>query len=184
MDRFVSIPREALAALLKASGSSLTPEDYMASLSEIDEYKKYPSRTTVATWSKYFLLMALILSGFWTCTPFGFCFESVLVTAILAVITFFEFRVQRAFRDHQPEAPTLGFRNQTAFAAFIVIYCLYHAFAPLQVPAQYREAMDPDMSQVFRLITIGTYFTIAVVGGVSQFCLAWYYRSARIRARG
>jgi len=183
MDNF-SIPREALAALLRASGSSLTPEAYVASLSNDDDaYKKYGARVVVAAWSKYFLLAALILSGLWTVMPFGFCFESVLITVILAALTFYEFRVHRAFRDRQPEAPTLGFRNQTAFAAFILIYCLYHAFAPSQVPAQLREAMDPDISQMLRFVTLATYLTIGIVGGVSQFGLAWYYRAAQFQAR-
>jgi len=184
MDRLVSIPREALAALLKTAGSPLTPEQYVATLSQADDFRKYPGRTSISAVSKYMILVAAILSAIWTCLPFGFGFESVLITLILAVITYFEFRVHAAFRDRDPAAPTLGYRNQLGFVALIVVYCLYHAFAPLQVPSGYREIMgDPDTSRLIRILTIGTYLTIGIVGGVSQLCLAWYYRSARIRAR-
>jgi len=181
MNRLVSIPREDLAALLKASGSPLTVEDYLASLQVTSGYEKYGSRSVAAAWSKYFLLGATILSGLFTCLPMGFDLESVLITLILAAFTFVEFRVHRAFRDCAPEAPSLGFRNQVAFAAFILIYCLYHAFAPMQVPANYREYMDPDMSRMVRTFTIAVYLTIGIVGGVSQLCLALYYWSARGR---
>jgi len=184
MDRFVSIPREALAALLKTAGSPLTPEQFVATLSQADDFRKYPGRASVSIVSKYMMLVAVILSAIWTCLPFGFSIEGVLVTLILAVITYFEFRVHAAFRDRDPVAPTLGYRNQLGFVALIVVYCFYHAFAPMQVPAGYREIMgDPDTTRLIRFVTIGTYLTIGVVGGISQFCLAWYYRSARIRPR-
>jgi len=100
----------------------------------------------------------------------------------LAVITFFEFRVHRAFRECRPEAPSLGFRNQCGFAVFILIYCLYHAFAPLEIPEHYREYAVPDLGSLPRILVMVTYLTIGIVGGLSQFGLAWYYRSARIAA--
>jgi hypothetical protein len=182
MNRFVSIPREALADLLKSAGSPLTPEAYLASLPEFGEFRKYASRTSAAVWSKNILLAAAIISALWTCLPIGFSFEGVLVTVILAAITYFEFQVHRAFRDRQREAPVLGFRNQVFFAAFIFLYGLYHAFAPLQVPANYREIMgDADTMRLIRFVTIATYLTVGIVGGISQFCLAWYYSAARVK---
>ena len=179
MNRFVSIPREALAELLKTAGSPLTPEDYLASLPEFGEFRKYASRTSAAVISKNVLLVAAIFSALWTCLPIGFGFESILITVILGGITYFEFQVYCAFRDRQREAPGLGFRNQTFFAVFILLYGLYHAFAPMQVPANYRELMDPDMTRLVRFMTIATYLTVGIVGGISQFCLAWYYWAAK-----
>ena len=44
MEPLISIPREALAELLKASGSPLTPEEYLASLPGVGIYKKFSSR--------------------------------------------------------------------------------------------------------------------------------------------
>jgi hypothetical protein len=181
MDRFLSIPRDALAALLKASGSTLSPEAYLASLSEV-QFKKFASRAVAAMWSKYILLVAVILSVLWTCTPFGFCFESIVITLILGVITFFEFRAHRAFREKDPVAPTIGFRNQLGFAIFIFLYGCYHAFVPLQIPQNYREEMTPDLAPLIHTVVVATYLTIAIVGGISQFCLAWYYRSARVNS--
>ena len=48
MNPLISIPREALAELLRAAGSPLTPEQYLASLTEMDIYKKYPGRAWAA----------------------------------------------------------------------------------------------------------------------------------------
>ena len=181
MDRFVSVPREALAELLKASGSPLTPEQYLAALPEFGEFKKYAGRAKAAIWSKNILLIAAILSVGFTCLPFGFGFESVLVSVILVVLTYFEYRVYYGFRDRNPEAPMLGFRNQSAFAAFILIYGLYHAFMPMEIPAGYREVMDPDLTSIVQGLTKVAYLAIGIIGGLSQFGYAWYYRAARVR---
>ena len=55
MNPFISIPREALAELLRAAGSPLTPEQYLASLPEVSTYKKYPGRTKAAAISRNFI---------------------------------------------------------------------------------------------------------------------------------
>jgi len=101
----------------------------------------------------------------------------------LVTVTFFEFRVHRYFRENNPRAPGLGFRNQSAFAAAILIYCLYHAFSPVQIPVQ-----DMTLVEENNLIDPGTlknlarvfYLSIAIVAGGSQFALAWYYRCAQV----
>jgi len=191
MDRLVSIPRESLAQLLQAADSPLTPEEYLASLSNLppvpeagpDPFRKYRSRAVAAAFSKYFLLIAAIISTGLTCTPIGFGIEGIIVSVSLIALTYFEYRVHSGFRDHQPEAPLLGFRNQSAFALFILIYCLYHAFAPVQIPADYREAMEPDMTGTIQLVVMVSYLAIAIVGGLSQFGLACYYRAARIKTQ-
>jgi len=189
MNRLVTIPREALAQLLEAAGSPLTPEEYLASLPEAgpipvpgpDPFRKYRSRAVAAVISKYCLLVAAIISGGLTCTSLGFGFEGILVSVILIAITYFEYQVHYAFRDHKPEAPALGFRNQSAFALFIIVYCLYHAFVPSQVTADMRMYMEPDLSGTMQFITLIAYLVIAIVGGLSQFGLACYYRAARIK---
>jgi hypothetical protein len=91
--------------------------------------------------------------------------------------------VHRYFSDCNREAPSLGFRNQSAFAAAILIYGLYHAFFPsqIQIPTEYREVMDPSTTGMIQAFERVFYLIIGVVGGVSQFGLAWYYRSAQIR---
>jgi hypothetical protein len=183
MNPLISIPREALAELLRAAGSPLTPEQYLASLPELSTYKKYPGRAKAATWSKYFLLVVAVLAV--VCLPvLGFGFENLILAAWLSTVTFFEFRVHRYFRDNDPRAPSLGFRNQSCFAAGILIYCLYHALSTFQLPVQ-----DMNLIEENNLIDLDTlrslarvfYLFIAVVAGGSQFGLAWYYRSAQIR---
>lgn len=182
MNPLIPIPREALAELLRASGSPLTPEQYAASLQERDIYKKYPSRAWAATVNKYCLLVVAILSV--VLLPIlGFDFENMIIVAGLATVTYFEFRVHRYFCERNPNAPTLGFRNQSAFAAAILIYCLYHAFAPLQLPTQDMNLMEENnLIDPSTLKEIGRtfYLFIAVVAGGSQFGLAWYYRSAQV----
>jgi hypothetical protein len=177
----ISIPREALVELLRASGSPLTPEQYVAFLQEKDIYKKYPGRAWAATVNKYCLLVVAVVAVL--CLPvLGFNFENIIIVIGLATVTFFEYRVHRYFRENNPNAPTLGFRNQSAFAAAILIYCLYHAFAPLQLPIQDMNLMEEnnllDPSMITNLARL-FYLFIAVVAGGSQFGLAWYYRSAQ-----
>ena len=181
MNPLISIPREALAELLRASGSPLTPEQYAASLAELDIYKKYPGRAKAAAWSRNVLLVVAVLAG--VCLPFGFDLEDVVIVIGLATVTFFEFRVHRYFRENNPEAPGLGFRNQSCFAAGILIYGLYHALVPtsIPIPSEYREVMDPDMTGMIQGFERIFYLIVGLVGGISQFCLAWYYRSAQTR---
>jgi hypothetical protein len=182
MNRFISIPREALAELLRASGSPLTPEQYVASLPDLVTYKKYPSRAKAATVNKYCLLVVAVLAV--VCLPFlGFSFENLIIAAGLVTVAFFEYRVHRYFRENNPEAPRLGFRNQSAFAAAILIYCLYHAIVPtsIPIPSEYREVMDPSMAGLMQGFERVVYLVIGVVAGGSQFALAWYYRSAQVR---
>jgi hypothetical protein len=179
MNPFFSIPREALAELLKNSGSPLTPEQYAASLPQVDIFKKYAARARVSAWSKTILLVAAVLAGL--CLPFGFDLEGVIIVAGLAAVTFFEHRVNRYFREGNPEAPNLGFRNQSCFAAAILIYGLFHAFVPsqIQIPTEYREVMDPNTTAMIQAFEKVFYLIIGFVGGISQFGLAWYYRRAQ-----
>jgi hypothetical protein len=185
MNSLISIPREALAELLRASGSPLTPEQYVASLQDMDVYKKYPGRAWAAAVSKYCLLVIAVLAV--VLLPFlGFDFENLIITAGLATVTFFEFRVHRYFRENDPKAPGLGYRNQACFAAAILIYCLYHAFTPFQLS---HDAMTMiEENNVIDASTLNSlarlfYLSVAVIAGGSQFGLACYYRSAQVRTK-
>ncbi len=87
------------------------------------------------------------------------------------------------FASTIPAAPSLGFRNQTCFAAALVIYCLYHALIPttIQLPSEYREVMDPNTTSLIQTFERIIYLIIAVVAGGSQYGLAWYYRTAQVK---
>jgi hypothetical protein len=183
MNPLIPIPREALAELLRASGSPLTPEQYAASLAELDIYKKYNSRAWAAVINKYCILVVAILSVV-LLPVLGFDAENLMIVAGLATVAFFEFRVHRYFRENNPKAPGLGFRNQSAFAAAILIYCLYHAFFTFQLPVQdmnlveENNLIDPgSLKSLARIFYLG----IAIVAGGSQYGLAVYYRSAQIK---
>jgi hypothetical protein len=185
MNPLISIPREALAELLRASGSPLTPEQYLASLPESGAFKKYPGRAWAAAVNKYCILVVAILSV--VLLPFlGFDVENLIIVAGLATVTFFEFRVHRYFCENNPQAPSLGYRNQSCFAAAILIYCLYHAFFTFQLPVQdmnlveENNLIDPgSLKSLARIFYLG----IAIVAGGSQYGLACYYRSAQIRTK-
>ena len=56
----VNIPREKLAELLQASGSTLTPEEYTAALPGTGAFVKFPSRARGRGWSKNILIFVLI----------------------------------------------------------------------------------------------------------------------------
>jgi hypothetical protein len=176
MQRLLTIPRDALAELLQAAGSPLTPEQYLASLPALTTFVPYAGRATMAAMSKYVLLLVTIVSGLFLLG--GLDVEGVIILVALSCITYYEFRVHRYFVEWNPEAPTLGFRNQCAFASFIVIYCVYHVFAPFQLPPVVQDMIDPSMASSIRFSEQVFYVVIALVGGASQFWLAWYYRSA------
>jgi hypothetical protein len=178
----VNIPREKLAELLQASGSTLTPEEYTAALPGTGAFVKYPSRARAAAWSKNILILVLILSALMTLADFGV--ENIVILIGLGTVTFFETRVHRYFWEDSPDAPTLGYRNQCCFAAGILVYGLAHALLPgsisAQIPAEYREYIDSSTMTTILALTRATYLIVGIVGGVSQFWLACYYRSARI----
>lgn len=184
MTPLISIPRDALAELLRASGSSLTPEQYVASLPDVGVYEKYASRAWAAGVSKYLLLVVAVLGV--VSLPFlGFDFENLIIVVGLVTVTFFEYRVHRYFREGNLAAPSLGFRNQSAFAGAILIYCLYHAIVPSSIPMQsaLRQVMDPDISGLLQTLERVTYLFVGFVAGGSQFGLAWYYLNAQIQSK-
>jgi hypothetical protein len=180
MSSFISVPREALSNLLQACGSTLTPEQYIASLSEVDDFRKYPGRARLAGWNKSIMVVIATLAV--VLLPFMFGLENLIVTVGLAAAAFFECRVHRYFRENNFRAPILGFRNQSAFAAGILIYCLYHAIfpSPIEIPAYYSDVMDPSYPSLIAGFERIAYLLIGIVGGGSQFALAWYYRTAAI----
>ncbi len=198
----INIPREKLAELLQASGSTLTPEEYTAALPGTGAFVKFPSRARAAAWSKNILIAAVVVSALFALAAVPDFFhtlrysfhpdpspvsdggdngvEDVIVLIWLSVVTYFEMRVRRYFLENKPNAPSLGFRNQCCFAAGILIYGLYHAFVPSPMPAQIKELADADTLSMVQGILKAGYLAIGIVGGVSQFALACYYRSARI----
>jgi hypothetical protein len=181
MNSFFSIPREALAELLRAAGSPLTPEQYVASLPQAGISEKYRSRAVAAAISKYCLLVVAVV-GVATLPMLGLTVENIIIVIGLITVTYFEYRVHLYFREGDPRGPDLGFRNQSLFAAAIVLYCFYHALAPFNLShdemtmVEESNVIDPKtLHRLFQMF----YFGIAVLAGGSQFSLAWYYRSAK-----
>jgi hypothetical protein len=181
MNPFVSIPREALAELLRNAGSPLTPEQYLAALPQVGVSKKYSRRAWAAACSKYGLLIVAVLGV--VLYPFlgDYLINGIIVIGLITV-TYFEYRVHRYFLEGNPEAPSLGFRNQSIFAAAILIYCLYHAFAPVPLShddmtmLEENNLIDPNsLKSLVRTI----YLLVGIIAGGSQFWLAWYYRGAQ-----
>jgi hypothetical protein len=191
MSRYVTISREALADLLQALGSPLTPEQYLASLPDaapaqpevdLSAFKRYPSRAWAAAMSKYCLL-AVAVFGVLLYPFLGSYIENGIIVVGLITVTYFEYRVHRYFSENNPKAPQLGYRNQACFAAAILIYCLYHAFKPVSLSpdtmalVEQSNVLDPAM---LNSLTRTFYLFIALVAGGSQFGLACYYRRAQI----
>jgi hypothetical protein len=175
----IHLPREKIVELLQASGSTLTPEEYAASLPPVQAFTKYPGRARAAAWSKNILIFVTVISALVALFDFGI--ENTILLIGLATVSYFETRVHRYFREDNPDAPQLGFRNQAGFAAGILVYGLYHAVvtSPTTLPPEYRDLVDAPTMQMIQEMTRLTYLIVGIVGGISQFGLAWYYRSAQ-----
>ena len=76
-----------------------------------------------------------------------------------------------------------AFRNQSCFAAGILLYGLYHAvYAPqLQtlMPQELLDYVDAANLEFMKATIKYGYLTVGILGGISQFGLAWYYRGAK-----
>jgi len=138
---------------------------------------KYRGRISAAWWSKTLLAIAAVISVL--ILPFGFDWWSALIVAGVLTVTFFEFRVHRYFLTGDPRGPDLGFRNQSCFAAAIMLYGLYHSFHPPPIPEGYRELLDEPTIELFQYAIKNCYLMVGILGGLSQFGLAWYYRRAK-----
>jgi len=174
----IHLPREKIAELLQASGSTLTPEEYAASLPPLAAFAKYPGRARAAAWSKNILILVTVISVLVALFDFGI--ENLIIVIGLGTVSYFETRVHRYFREDNPAAPGLGFRNQSGFAAGILIYGLYHAVAtsPVTLPPEYRDLVDAPTLLLIEEVTRLAYLVVGIIGGISQFALAWYYRVA------
>lgn len=140
---------------------------------------RYASRVSAAWWSKTLLAIASVLSVL--ILPFDFDLWSAVIVAGVLTVTFFEFRVHHYFLTGDPRAPDLGFRNQSGFAAAILAYGLYHAGHPMPIPASIRSLLDDTTLDLIESTIKNGYLAIGLLGGLSQFALAWYYRSAKAR---
>jgi hypothetical protein len=171
------MPREKIAELLQASGSTLTPEEYLASLpAPAAAFEKYPGRERAAAWSKNILIFVTVISVLFTLFDLGV--ENIIIVIWLGSLSYFETRVHRYFSENNPAAPSLGFRNQSAFAAGILIYGIYHSAVPMDL-TEVRDLLDPSTFQMIQQMVRVGYLIVGFVGGISQFALAWYYRSAQ-----
>lgn len=180
MNPLISVPRQALGDLLRKSGSKYrTPEEWLASLKETKLYTLYPGRARAAAVSAYFLIAAAVISIL--CVFISFCFENVLLAIIITGIAWVEHFTLRGFRTWDKRAPIMGCYNQIVFASIIVLYGTYNAFltGPIQIPADYKDSIDPDM---LGWVSSGEklfYILVAVIGGGSQYLMAWYYYRAK-----
>ena len=81
-----------------------------------------------------------------------------------------------------PKRLHLAFRNQSIFAAAILVYCLYHAFAPVPIShddmtmLEENNLIDPNS---LKSLVRTMYLLVGITAGGSQFWLAWYYRGAQ-----
>jgi hypothetical protein len=142
---------------------------------------QYRARLSTAWWSKVILAGASLLSLLILICDFDWW--GALIVAGVVAVTFFEFRVYRYFATGDPRAPGLGFRNQACFAAAILMYGLYHALfpQPLQsvLPQWYLDFIGADSVDYLQGTIRDGYLVVGIVGGLSQFWLAWYYRGAK-----
>jgi zinc transporter ZupT len=142
---------------------------------------KYSGRIRAAVWSKNILLIAFILGV--PLTLISFDLEGLVLLILVGVVTYFEFRTYNYFTAGDPRAPQLGFLNQSCFAAGILVYGMVHAVMTnaSEMPSWASEAIDADTQAMIVQVTREGYVVIGIVGCLSQFALAWYYRNAGAR---
>jgi hypothetical protein len=138
---------------------------------------KYRGRINAAWWSKTLLAVASVISVL--LLPFGFDWSDALIVAGVLTVTCFEFRVHHYFLTGDARGPALGFRNQSCFAAGILLYGLYNAAHPPPFPSEYQNLFDAPTIDLIQGTIRNGYLAIGIAGGLSQFWLAWYYRSAK-----
>ena len=103
MPPYLPIPREALAELLRAAGSPLTPEEYPGRAAA---RRGLPKKYRGGPWRPPSANTASLVAGVGVVTlPFlGITVENIIIVIGLVTVTYFEYRVHRYFRDGDPGA--------------------------------------------------------------------------------
>jgi hypothetical protein len=177
MAKIVSIPEETLKELLRAAGRDESVAQFLAggeTQRRIQLGQRFQRRAAAAFYSQYWLLFSAIFSWiFVAATP---DVEGILSGILLSCMTVMEHKVQLWFKEGDDRGIIWGWRNQCLFALLFLIYGAYHGLFTSSMPSELNEYVDADaikgtVEGVARLV----YFSVGIVGGLGQFCLAWYY---------
>jgi len=122
--------------------------------------------------------------------PFAlFSFSGFLVTAVLALVAYNEFRGRRRLLQFDDHAPAFLGWNQVGLLATIILYCFWMLFVGLtgEGPFAAELAAQPELAQVlgsvdelddvYKLVLIAVYATTIVLSILFQGLNAAYYFS-------
>jgi hypothetical protein len=188
MPKFVHIPEEVLAALLREAGHPESVEQYLAATGAqagAVRHERLVRRARAAYWSRFWLTLSAAVT--WLGVAGGPDVEGLIAGVLLTGMTVVEFRVYRFFTEGDARGAIYGWWNQCLFAALFLIYGGYHGTF-VTIPPMASEAMTylnaggdgggadvlPNVTQLVQF----TYYSIGLVGAVGQFTLACYYRAA------
>jgi hypothetical protein len=183
MNRFVTIPREQLEQLLRDAGNPQSVEEFLAQgsvQSAIESHDLYQKRATAAKWSRIWLLASALFSmGSFFVSP---NLEDGLSGIILMGMTVLEFKVHDWFLHSDPRGPLWGYRNQSLFALFFLVYGFYHVFVPTPLKEIEGMRMEElgfgDLTGTIHKLEQLFYVIVGLVGAGGQYLLARYYRKA------
>jgi hypothetical protein len=186
MSKLVQIPEAALEALLREAGHPESVAAYLAS-SNVQTLaaagQRLVKRANAAYWSRFWLFLSAAVS--WLGFVSGPDIEGFIACVLLTGMTVVEYKVYHFFLAADVRGAIWGWWNQCLFAALFLIYGGYHGTFVTVPPLATStladlgvEGLQGDLQSQLTELTRLTYYTIALVGGVAQFSLAWYYRRA------
>lgn len=143
-------------------------------------------RADAAYWSRFWLVLSAAVS--WISFVLSPDVEGLVAGVLLTGMAMVEFQVYRLFLAGDLRAAEIGWWNQCIFAALFVVYGGYHGtFATVPPWMQQSvdvvlqmQGLDESALQVSLLDDVRWfYYAVAIVGGVCQFWLALFYRTAK-----
>ena len=179
MSKLVQIPESTLETLLREAGRPESVEDYLHSVevrSAVQAGERLLKRARAAYWSRFWLFFSALVS--WMSFVTGPDLEGFISGVLLTGMTVVEFKVYSLFLAADVRGSIYGWWNQCLFALLFLLYGGYHGTF-VSTPIDLGGLVDPDMLPMIESSERLIYYTIAVVGGAGQFCLACYYRAAR-----
>jgi hypothetical protein len=179
MAKLVHIPESTLEGLLREAGRTESVDAYLRSAAiqgDVQEGQRLLRRARAAYWSRFWLFASAFVT--WALFLPGPSVEGFISGVLLTGMTIVEFKVYSLFLAADARGAIYGWWNQCLFSVLFLIYGVYHG--TYVTPSPEIEAwVDPSMMPMLATIERITYYSIAFAGGLGQFVLACYYRTAR-----
>jgi hypothetical protein len=171
----------------KPTDGPLTTEHYQELAHADERAKSIRKAVRVANFNGWTTAIIAALSA-----PFAlFDTTNLLVTIVLSVVAFNEFRGRDRLNKFDPSATTLLGWNQLGFLLLITIYCGWMIFTGLQEADSVTKELtsSPELGELlgssgqfgnlYELLVYAVYGSVAVLSAIFQGLTALYYFSRR-----